>query len=83
MNDNFNSEDFGALPDNPPLDRKSAAKFLQAHGIPIQAATLAKFASVGGGPRITRFRKKPLYDKRDLLAWARSQLIKEGDDPEE
>lgn len=59
----------------PRLRRWDAAKYLgDVHGIQIAAATLAKLASIGGGPAITYFSKVPLYALSDLDAWALSKL---------
>lgn len=64
---------------NPPLKprlrRKDAAAYLlNSHGIPIAIATLAKMASVGGGPSITYFGRVPLYALGDLDDWAAVKL---------
>ena len=36
-------------------------------------ATLAKLASIGGGPTFESFGRKPLYREADLLAWAQAK----------
>ncbi len=59
----------------PRLRRWNAAEYLgDVHGVQIAPATLAKLASVGGGPAITYFGKIPLYALLDLDAWAHSRL---------
>ncbi|MEQ8441478.1 MAG: DNA-binding protein [Alphaproteobacteria bacterium] len=58
------------------LRRKEAAEFLADSGYPVAEATLAKFASVGGGPRFRRFGRFPIYEKTDLLTWAEERAGK-------
>lgn len=55
------------------LDRQQAAAFLTAHGYRTAPATLAKLASIGGGPLFESFGRKPLYRETDLIEWARSK----------
>lgn len=65
------------LPPRPRLRRKEAAQYLgEQHGVPIAVATLAKMATVGGGPQITYFGRIPLYDRQDLDAWAAEKLCR-------
>jgi hypothetical protein len=54
----------------PRLDRRQAAEFLSDQGYRTAPATLAKLASIGGGPIFESFGRKPLYRQADLLAWA-------------
>jgi hypothetical protein len=54
------------------LDRRQAADFLTARGYRIAPATLAKLASIGGGPTFQSFGRKPLYREADLLAQTRT-----------
>lgn len=62
-------------PSRPRLRRKEAAVYLfETHGVPIAVATLAKMATVGGGPAITYFGKVPLYALEDLDKWATQKL---------
>src|SRR6516165_8190107 len=56
-----------------PLDRKGASVFLNEQGYVTAPATLAKLASVGGGPQYRKFGRKPLYLPADLLQWAKSR----------
>jgi hypothetical protein len=59
----------------PRIRRKEAAAYLfETHGVPIAVATLAKMATVGGGPAITYFGRVPLYALSDLDAWAAAKL---------
>jgi hypothetical protein len=52
------------------LDRRQAAALLNQSGFPTAPATLAKLASIGGGPAFVHFGRKPLYRREDLQAWA-------------
>lgn len=59
----------------PRLRRNEASAYLlETHGVPLAVATLAKMATVGGGPKITYFGRIPLYARTDLDAWASSRL---------
>ncbi len=58
----------------PLLSRKEAAEVLRAVGYRVAPATLAKLASVGGGPPFRKFGGAPVYGRRDLLAWANGRL---------
>ncbi len=49
--------------------RTQAAKWLQDRGYPIAVATLAKYATLAGGPRYEKFGRKPLYTESDLIDW--------------
>jgi hypothetical protein len=55
------------------LRRRQAAQYLTDSGYPTAPATLAKYASMGGGPIFESFGRLPLYRPADLLAWARSR----------
>jgi hypothetical protein len=55
------------------LDRKGASAFLKEKGYRVAEATLAKLASLGGGPRYRKFGKRPIYTPSDLLEWAESR----------
>lgn len=59
----------------PRLRRTEASAYLlEAHGVPIAIATLAKMATVGGGPKITYFGRIPLYGRADFDDWAKTRL---------
>ena len=59
----------------PRLRRWEAAEYLAlVHGIEIAAATLAKYASVGGGPGFQRSIRTPLYPRDELDRWAAERL---------
>jgi len=55
------------------LDRRQAAALLTDRGYRTAPATLAKLASIGGGPTFQSFGRKPLYREADLLAWAEAR----------
>jgi hypothetical protein len=56
------------------LRRSEAAAYLQSRYGAYSTDTLAKLASVGGGPPFRRLGKFPLYLKVDLDEWAMSRL---------
>lgn len=54
-----------------------AHEYLQeVHGIPVAPATLAKWRSVGGGPKFQKFGRAVLYPRSELDAWAIAKLSK-------
>jgi len=55
------------------LSRREAASFLQSHGFPVAAKTLATLVSRGNGPTYLRFGGRALYRAEDLLAWAEAR----------
>ena len=58
----------------PLLTRAQAAEYLERIGAPVAHATLAKLASIGGGPRFRRFGRKPVYAAADLDAWVAGRM---------
>ncbi len=50
------------------------AYLMEKHGIPLALNTLNKMATVGGGPAMRYAGRIPLYDVKDLDAWAESRL---------
>lgn len=63
--------------DKPRLRRWEAADYLRiVHGMVVAPATLAKLASVGGGPSFQKAGRIPLYPKTELDAWAMQRLGK-------
>ena len=57
------------------LRRADAANYVEnRHGVPCAARTLAKLATLGGGPVIHYFGKVPLYRPDDLDAWVQSRI---------
>jgi hypothetical protein len=51
------------------LSRREAADYLTERGYRTAASTLAKLASVGGGPVFEKFGRRPLYTPGSLLSW--------------
>ena len=66
------------LPTNlrkPRLRRWEVAEYLRlVHGIEVATATLAKWASVGGGPPFQKIGRTPLYPTAGLDGWAAQRL---------
>lgn len=63
--------------EKPRLRRYEVSAYLmQKHGIPVAKTTLAKLATLGGGPPITYVGRIPLYSLSDLDAWAAERLSK-------
>ncbi|MDD2869747.1 DNA-binding protein [Neomegalonema sp.] len=59
----------------PRLRREEAVEYLGlVHGLPIAKATLAKLASVGGGPAYNVSVRTPLYPTGELDRWAEERL---------
>ena len=59
----------------PRLRRWEAAEYLCLRfGIEIRPATLAKYASVGGGPAFNKSNRTPLYPTAELDRWALNRL---------
>ena len=59
----------------PRLRRWEASEYLKlAHGIELAPATLAKLASVGGGPPFQKSNRTPLYPVPQLDVWAVERL---------
>lgn len=58
----------------PLLKRREAAEFLTGLGFPVAPATLAKYASVGGGPVMRKFGRRVVYERQALIDWANGKL---------
>jgi hypothetical protein len=59
------------------LRRNAAAAYVrEKHGVPCSPKTLAKQASVGGGPRYSLYGRIPLYAPADLDAYVQSKISK-------
>lgn len=59
----------------PRLRRWEASEYLKlVHGVEIAPATLAKWASIGGGPSFQRVNRTPLYGTPDLDGWVAAKL---------
>jgi hypothetical protein len=58
------------------MRRSAAARYVrEQHGLPCQPSTLAKLASLGGGPTITYVSRYPLYSEAALDAWIQSRTF--------
>lgn len=59
----------------PRLRRWEVSEYLRlVHGIEVATATLAKWASVGGGPGFNKVNRTPLYPTVELDRWAIERL---------
>jgi hypothetical protein len=56
------------------LSRPDAASYLSERGLPVSKLTLAKWATIGGGPLYRRFGNRCVYAPEDLDAWAQDKL---------
>lgn len=56
------------------LYRKEAAQYLTERGLKVSAGTLAKYATVGGGPNYQHFGNRPVYTPASLEEWILSRL---------
>ena len=64
-----------ATPQRPRLRRVDVPGYLATkHGIDIAVSTLAKMATVGGGPMMQYSGRIPLYHLNDLDTWANERL---------
>ena len=54
--------------------RKEAARILTDRGISTAPATLAKLATTGGGPEMSKFGRRVFYTAPSLDAWIVSRL---------
>lgn len=54
--------------------RKEAARILSERGIPTAPATLAKLATTGGGPEMTKFGRRVFYTATSLDGWLASRI---------
>ena len=60
--------------DAPRLRRDAAAKYItEKTGAPCAPSTLARFASLGGGPEFQKIGHLPFYTVEDLDAWITSR----------
>ena len=51
------------------LNRLESSIFLKERGYNVACSTLAKYATVGGGPEFECFGRRPLYRPAKLLEW--------------
>jgi hypothetical protein len=55
------------------LTRREAAQWLADNGFRTAEASLARYASCGGGPAFVKFGRKPLYSEQALKDWVASK----------
>lgn len=59
----------------PRLRRWEASEYLRlVHGVEIAPATLAKWVTVGGGPKFNRINRTPLYPTVELDRWVAEKI---------
>lgn len=56
------------------LRRDKAAEYLQDQYGVYTTETLAKLASIGGGPRFRKLGRFPVYTRADLDTWAHNRM---------
>ena len=56
------------------LRRREAAAYIRERGVPCSPLTLAKWASIGGGPPFYKASRTPLYAPGDLDRWIAHRL---------
>ena len=56
------------------LSRREAANHVKERGLPAAESTLAKYATVGGGPEFQKFGHRVFYTEEALDAWITSKL---------
>jgi hypothetical protein len=55
--------------------RSAASEYLHTQfGVSLRPSTLAKLATIGGGPRFEHFGRWPLYRQDELDGWAQTRL---------
>lgn len=55
-------------------NRKEAAGHVRERGLPCSHTTLAKLATLGGGPAFHKFGRNAVYTTEDLDAWIEGKL---------
>ena len=56
------------------LTRREAASYVKEKGLPCAASTLAKRATIGGGPSFRKFGRNVVYTPEALDAWIEARL---------
>jgi len=56
------------------LNRREAAEYVRAKGLPCAPATLSKLATIGGGPNFQKFLRNVVYTTVALDAWIEARL---------
>jgi hypothetical protein len=64
--------------DDRPLTREQAAAWLSEQGFPTTKTQLDRHASDGTGPQYWSYGRACLYQRRELMAWAKHQLRVRG-----
>ena len=56
------------------MSRRETSEYCHSQGLPAAVATLAKYATIGGGPEFQLFGRFPRYTKEAVDAWIASRL---------
>lgn len=56
------------------LSRAEAAEYVRSRGLPCAKTTLAKLATLGGGPKFRKFGERAAYTSEWLDEWIESRL---------
>ena len=56
------------------IRRVDAARYIKEQGLPCEVSTLAKYASMGGGPSYKKYGNVPVYTHADLDDWIESRM---------
>lgn len=56
------------------LNRREAAAYVRGKGLPCAPSTLAKLATLGGGPKFRKFGRNVVHTVTDLDAWIVERL---------
>jgi hypothetical protein len=62
------------MPRRPLRTEDQASEYIGQFGMKVAPNTLAKYRTVGGGPRYRKFGRFPLYDDPDLDEWIEEKL---------
>lgn len=56
------------------LSTSQASNFCKDSGVPAEETTLAKYRSLGGGPKFYKFGNRALYTQEDLEDWIAGKI---------
>ena len=56
------------------MNRRESAAYVKGKGLPGAASTLAKLATIGGGPSFRKFGRNVVYTRESLDAWIEARL---------
>lgn len=56
------------------LNRREASAYIRAKGLPCAPSTLAKLATIGGGPNFMKFSRNVVYTPAALDDWVENRL---------